>query len=214
MAFPSTTSLGFLVSGKGSNMQAVIDACKTGYLKAQPCVVISSNNKAQALKKAEHERIPHYHLGGKTSKTFVLLDAEICSVLLKHKTELVILAGYLKKIGPKTLKEFKGRIINIHPALLPKFGGLGMYGENVHKAVLLAGEKKTGVTIHLVDEGYDTGPIIAQCEVPVRENDTVASLSKRVLEREHTFLTEVLKEIITGTVPIVNLVKNKTPYSS
>ncbi len=201
MAFSEhTTNLGFLVSGRGSNMQAVIDACKAGRLKAQTCVVISNNSKAQALKRANKEGIPHYHISTNTNKTFELLDDEICNVLLEHKTKLVILAGYLKKIGPKTLKEFKGRIINIHPALLPKFGGKGMYGENVHKAVLLAGEKKTGVTIHLVDEGYDTGPIIAQCEVLVMENDTIESLSKRVLKREHTFLPETLEKIISGTI--------------
>ena len=191
-------TLGFLASGRGSNMQAVIDACKTGYLKAQPRVVISNNSQSQALKRAKDEGIAHYHLSTKTHPE--LLDDKICDTLLEHKVELVILAGYMKKMGPKTLKEFKGKIINIHPALLPKFGGKGMYGANIHQAVLAAGEKQTGITIHLVDRGYDTGSIIAQCQISVLENDSVASLSERVLKREHTFLVETLEKIISGNL--------------
>ncbi len=189
-------NLGFLASGRGSNMQAVIDACKASRLKAWPCVVISNNSQSQALKRAKDEGIPYYHLSTKTHPE--LLDDKMCSTLLEHKVELLILAGYMKKVGPKTLREFKGRIINIHPALLPKFGGKGMYGANIHQAVLAAGEKQTGITIHLVDEEYDTGPTIAQCQVPVLENDSVESLSERVLKREHTFLVEILEKIISG----------------
>ncbi len=199
-------SLGFLASGRGSNMQAVIDACKAGHLKAQPCVIISNNSQSQALKRAKHEGIPHYHLSVKTHAE--LLDDEICGVLLKHKTELVILAGYMKKIGPKTLRKFKGKIINIHPALLPKFGGKGMYGTNIHKAVLAAGESQTGITIHLVNEEYDTGPIIDQCKIPVVEGDTVESLAKRVLNEEHIFLVETLGKIASGTIVLSKIQAN------
>lgn len=190
-------NIGFLASGRGSNMQAVIDACKNNHLKAKVCVVISNNSRAKVLQRAKLAQIPHYHLSAKTQPK-TLLDHEICNTLVKHKVELVILAGYMKKLGLRTIDEFKGKIINIHPALLPKFGGKGMYGENVHKAVLAAGEKETGITIHLVDKDYDTGTILAQCKVPISKNDTVESLTQRVLQREHSFLVETLAKIIAS----------------
>jgi phosphoribosylglycinamide formyltransferase-1 len=114
---------------------------------------------------------------------------------VRHDVNLVILSGYMKKVGPKTLDAFRGRILNVHPALLPKYGGNGMYGHNVHAAVLAAGETETGVTIHLVDEEYDHGRIIGQAVVPVLKTDTVDSLAARVLEREKTFFVEVLQRI-------------------
>jgi phosphoribosylglycinamide formyltransferase-1 len=126
----------------------------------------------------------------------------ILHTLQEHKVDLVILAGYMKLIGPQTLERYRGRILNIHPALLPKFGGKGLYGRAVHEAVLAAGERVTGVTIHLADERYDRGPIIAQCEVPVAEDDTPDSLSARVLEREHEFFVETLQKIVQGQIDL------------
>jgi phosphoribosylglycinamide formyltransferase-1 len=123
------------------------------------------------------------------------LDAAICNTLVQHDADIVVLAGYMKKLGPRTLKQFEGRILNTHPALLPKFGGQGMYGSRVHEAVLAAGESTTGVSIHVVDAGYDTGPVIAQCEVPVYPNDTVESLAERVQTRERAFLVETLQAL-------------------
>ncbi len=181
-------------------MQAVIDACKTGRLDAKPCVVISNNGDSQALARAKREGIPHYHLSIKTHPQPQQLDKEILATLVNHDVDLVILAGYMRRLGTKTLNQYTRRIINIHPALLPKFGGKGMYGARVHEAVLAAREKETGVTIHLVDGDYDTGPIIAQCQVPVMENDSVETLSARVLEREHSFLVETLEKIISGAI--------------
>jgi phosphoribosylglycinamide formyltransferase-1 len=108
----------------------------------------------------------------------------------------------MKKLGPRTLERYEGHIINIHPALLPKFGGLGMYGARVHQAVLDAGEKETGVTIHLVDAEYDTGPIVAQCHVPVLADDTAESLAQRVLEQEHRFLVETIGKIVSGEITL------------
>jgi phosphoribosylglycinamide formyltransferase-1 len=120
--------------------------------------------------------------------------------LERHGADTVILAGYMKRLGDITLKAYRGRILNIHPALLPKFGGKGMYGKRVHEAVLAAGEKVTGVTIHLIDENYDTGPIINQCRVPVLENDTADSLSQRVLTHEHRLYVETLQMIADGRI--------------
>jgi len=179
-------------------MQAVIDACHTGRLRAKPCVVISNNSHAEALTRAKQAGIPAYHVSSKTHPSPEQLDAEILRLLLQHQVELVLLAGYLRKLGVQTLRWYRNRIINIHPALLPKFGGQGMYGAAVHEAVLAARETETGVTIHLVDEEYDHGVILAQCRMPVLAEDTVASLVQRVLEREHSFLIETLERIIAG----------------
>ena len=196
--------LAFFASHNGTNMQAVLDACKTGYLLADPCVVISNNSDAEALTRAERDGIPHYHLSAKTHPEPAQLDAEILLVLQQHGAELVILAGYMRKLGPKTLVPFQGHIINIHPALLPKYGGSGMYGAHVHQAVLAAGEKETGITIHLVDEEYDHGAILAQCKVPVLQGDTVATLSARVLAQEHQFLVETLRKIVSKELILPN----------
>lgn len=192
--------IGFLASHYGSNMQAVIDACKTGQLQAIPCVVISNNSKAEALARAKREGIPHRHVSAMTHPVAEHLDAEILQTLVSHAAEIVLLAGYMRKLGPQTLAHYSGRILNIHPALLPKFGGEGMYGAHVHAAVLAAGEKETGVTIHLVDGEYDHGRVLAQSSVPVQPDDTVATLAQRVLAREHSFLVETLQHIMTGNL--------------
>jgi len=114
--------------------------------------------------------------------------------------DTVVLAGYMKQIGPETLAAYGGRMLNIHPALLPKFGGRGMYGRRVHEAVLNAGEKVTGVTVHLVDDVYDHGRVLAQCEVPVHEEDTADSLAERVLREEHRLYSETLRRIAAGEI--------------
>ncbi|MEO8393075.1 MAG: phosphoribosylglycinamide formyltransferase [Chloroflexota bacterium] len=192
--------LGFLASHNGSNMQAVIDACKTGRLKAIPAVVISNNSDSGALARAEREGIAHSHLSTKTHPDADALDAAILQTLVDHEVELVVLAGYMKKVGAKTLRHYADRIVNIHPALLPKFGGQGMYGVFVHQAVLEAGETETGVTIHLVNEEYDRGAILAQRKVAVIAGDSVESLAARVLETEHAFLVETLQKIVDGEI--------------
>jgi len=124
----------------------------------------------------------------------------ILAELQRHEVDLVLLLGYMKLLGPKTTAAFRGRIINTHPALLPQYGGKGMYGALVHEAVLAAGEPETGVTVHLVDDEYDHGEIVAQCRVRVAHDDTVESLSARVLKREHEFLVETLQAIASGQI--------------
>jgi len=194
--------LGFLASHGGSNMQAIVDACKEGRLHAELAVVISNNSESTALERARREGIPRYHLSSATHPDPAQLDAAIMRALEDHGVDLVILAGYMKLLGPQTLARYRGRILNIHPALLPKFGGKGLYGKKVHEAVLAAGERVTGVTIHLVDERYDAGPIVAQSEVPVLEDDTVDSLAARVLEREHQLFAETLEKIVQGEIDL------------
>lgn len=192
--------LGFLASGRGSNMQAIIEACKNGKIKAEPVVVISNNATAGALEIARRESIPAFHLSNQTHPDPNLLDQAITETLQHHHADLVILAGYMKKIGPALLGAYRNRIINIHPSLLPKFGGQGMYGIHVHEAVLAAGEKTTGATVHLVEGEYDSGRILKQREVKVMPDDTPESLAARVLEAEHMLYADVLKDIIRGKI--------------
>ncbi|ROL59729.1 phosphoribosylglycinamide formyltransferase [Bacteroidetes/Chlorobi group bacterium MS-B_bin-24] len=194
--------IGFLASHNGSNLQAIIDAIKKGELDAIPCVVISNNSNAFALERARREGIPAYHISSKHFETEEELDNAILETLLKHDVNIVCLAGYMKKVGPKVLRHFKNRVLNIHPALLPKFGGKGMYGKFVHEAVLKAGETQSGCTVHLVDEIYDHGRILGQKVVPVYPDDTVETLSARVLEQEHKLYPEVLQKIAKGEIQL------------
>ena len=195
-------NLGFLASHNGSNMQAIIEACKTGALHATPAVVISNNADSGALSRAERESIPYYHLSAKTHPIPESLDRALLDALQAHEVDIVILAGYMKKLGEQTLARYAGALLNIHPALLPKFGGQGMYGIHVHEAVLAAGETETGVTIHLVTEEYDSGTIIGQEKVPVLQGDTPQTLQQRVLKTEHAFFPKVLQMIQSGEISI------------
>jgi len=194
--------LGFLASHNGSNMGAIIEACKSGALQAMPVVVISNNGDSGALKRAEREAIPHYHISSQTHPLPERLDQAILDALLRHQVDIVVLAGYMKKLGTPTLSRFAGAILNIHPALLPKFGGQGMYGVRVHEAVLAAGERESGASVHLVEEGYDTGPLIAQARVPVLPEDTAQTLAARVLKAEHELFPAVLQKIVGGEIRI------------
>jgi phosphoribosylglycinamide formyltransferase-1 len=194
--------LGFLSSHGGSNMQAIIDACREERLYAELRVAISNNSRATALERARAAGIPSYHLSGNTHPDAAALDGAILEVLERHGVNLVVLAGYMKKLGPRTIARYRGRILNIHPALLPKFGGQGMFGQNVHAAVLAAGERVTGVTVHLVDEEYDHGPTIAQAEVPVLDGDTAESLAARVLAQEHALYVDTLRRISRGEIEL------------
>ncbi|MDD3845504.1 MAG: phosphoribosylglycinamide formyltransferase [Syntrophorhabdaceae bacterium] len=193
-------NIGFLASHGGSNMQAIIDACRAGKLHAAPVVVISNNGDSRALERARAEGIPNYCLSGKTHPDPEGLDRAILDTLILHKVDVVALAGYMKKLGPGTLARFRGRILNIHPALLPKHGGKGMYGIHVHEAVIAAGEKESGVTVHLVNEEYDRGPILAQVRVPVMPDDTPEKLAERVLVQEHILYPATLERIAAGEI--------------
>lgn len=194
--------LGILASHNGSNLQAIIDAIEKGVLPASVSVIISNNSASGAAGRAKKHSIPFYHLSGKTHPVPVLLDKQICSVLEKHDVDIVFLAGYMKLLGPIVLNTYQNRILNTHPALLPDFGGKGMYGINVHRAVIKAGASETGITVHKVDAEYDTGEIVAQKSVPVLKNDTAESLAERVLKNEHEFVVETLALIAGGNIKI------------
>jgi phosphoribosylglycinamide formyltransferase-1 len=194
--------LGVLASHEGTTLQAVIDACAQGRLACEVAVVISNNAGSGALARARSAGVPARHLSTATHPAPEALDGALCRALTEHGVDLVLLAGFMKKLGPQSLAAFRGRIINTHPALLPKFGGQGMHGLHVHEAVLAAGETITGVSVHLVDAGYDTGPIIAQAAVPVEPGDTVEALAARVRARERDFLVEVLADIAATGLPV------------
>lgn len=195
-------TLGLLASHRGSNVQAVVEACRTGRLDARPGVVISNNTNSGVLQFAAASGIPAQRIGGPAFADDHARDAAILETLRSHAVDLVLLLGYMKLLGPRTTAEYRGRILNTHPALLPRHGGKGMYGARVHEAVLAAGDPETGVTVHLVDEEYDHGDIVAQCRVPVQQGDTVDSLAARVLEREHAFLVETLQAIASGHIAL------------
>ena len=197
---PQKIILGFLASHGGSNMQAIIDGCKTGQINAVPAVVISNNSDSGAIIRAKKEGIPYYHISTITHPEPEVHDRAIIQSFETHGVNLVILAGYMKKLGDAFIKHYHNRILNIHPALLPKFGGEGMYGLNVHRAVIAAGEKESGATVHIVNELYDRGRILAQRIVPVYTDDTPETLAARVLEQEHILYPDTIRKIAEGRI--------------
>lgn len=197
-----TLRAGFLASGAGTTFEAVVEACRAGTLDLDPVILICNNAKAGAFDRAARLAVPARHISARSAGGDEAADTAICGALQDAGVDLVVLAGYLKKIGPKTLAAYRGRIVNTHPALLPKHGGAGMYGINVHAAVLAAGERETGVSVHVVDAEYDQGPVLAQARVPVEPGDTPESLSARVQAREKPFFIETLQRIVTGDVKL------------
>lgn len=187
--------LGILASHGGSNLQAIIDNCEAGNIAGEVCCVISNNKSAKALERARRHSIPACHIYRAQFSSDEELDCAITDALKKHNVDLVCLAGYMKLIGPRLLAQFRNRMLNIHPALLPNFGGDGMYGIHVHQAVIKSGEKESGVTVHLVDEKYDHGRILGQRKVPVEPSDTPETLAARVLKQEHKIYSEVINKI-------------------
>ncbi len=189
--------LAVLVSGGGSNLQSIIEQTRSGILKdiAEVVLVISSNPSAYGLERAKKENIKAIALDYKNMDKNDY-DKQLYNLIKDSDADLICLAGYLKKIPDVIVKEYKSRVLNIHPALLPKFGGKGMYGHFVHEAVVKAKEKKSGPTVHYVDENYDTGSIILQKEVSVYETDTPEDVAKRVLVQEHIIFPEAIKKVI------------------
>ena len=195
-------TLGVLASHGGTNLQAIIDACQDGTLDAEVGVVISNNSRSFALERARRADIPAVHMSAATHPGAYDLDRAIAYALKRHGVSLVILAGYMKLLGPRVLCAYRNRVLNIHPALLPKHGGRGMYGERVHAAVLAAGERESGATVHLVDERYDQGSVVARATAPVLPGDTPDTLAARVLEREHALYAQTIQRIANGEIDL------------
>ena len=181
-----------LISGGGSNLQSVINAIEEGRLPAEINMVIS-DRPAFGLKRAEEHNIPAELIDRKEHKN------DLSSLILSRipeDTDLIVLAGYLSILSTEFIEKWRGKIINIHPALLPDFGGKGMYGMRVHEAVIEAGRTISGCTVHYVDNGIDTGEIIRQRQVDVKPGDSPGDLQKKVLEQEHNLLVESINQII------------------
>ena len=186
--------IGVLVSGGGSNLQSIIDKSKSGELQCKVEVIIG-DRECYGVERAKEAGIDGYTLDRKVLKKE--LCREIDKIVSEKGIDLIVLAGFLSIIDEEFVNKWKGRIINIHPSLLPKFGGPGMYGIRVHEAVLKAGEQESGCTVHYVDTGVDSGEIIAQKRVKVLEGDTPEILQKRVLVEEHKLLPESIAKIIS-----------------
>jgi len=186
----------------GSNLQSLIDAAEAGSMSAEVVLVVSNNRKAFALERAKNHGIETLVISEKQFPDENSYATELLTRLQQRSVNLICLAGYMKKIPKKLLQAYPRRILNIHPALLPKFGGKGMYGKHVHEAVLEAGETETGVTIHLIDEVYDQGRILAQERVAVNPDDDPDSLQKRVLKLEHKLYPQVIARIASGEISL------------
>ena len=190
-----TARLAVLASHGGSVLQAVIDAVEAGDLHMEIVLVISNNSGSTALRRAAECGIKGQHLSGHTHRDPALLDGAMVAALQNSRANWILLAGYMKKLGPQTLTAFRNQIVNTHPALLPRYGGRGFYGRKVHAAVLAAGDGETGATVHLVEDEYDSGPVLSQVRVPVRADDTVADLEERVKTAERKLIVATLAEL-------------------
>jgi phosphoribosylglycinamide formyltransferase-1 len=187
--------LAVLASHEGSTLQALIDACAAQTLDAEVVLVVSNNSKAGALRRAVAANIDTRHISIKTHGSEAAANQAIADALSDTKADWVLLLGYMKKMGEAILRKFSGRIINIHPALLPDFGGQGFFGRKVHEAVHAAGVNETGATLHIVGQDYDTGPIIAQIRVPVLSDDDIDAIELRVKTAERKLLVDTLSQI-------------------
>jgi len=192
--------LGFLASGAGSSAQAIVAAIETGALDAEARLVVSNNKSAAALEFARSHGVAALCIPTQTDPRAA--DAALAEALAAHGVELVVLSGYLRRLGPKTLGRYAGAVVNIHPGPLPEFGGHGMYGRRVHEAVLAAGVAESGVAIHVVDEEYDHGPVIARKPVPLHPGDTAETLEARVRAAEPAFFVETLRRIADGAIKL------------
>lgn len=181
-------------SGRGSNLESLFESL-AGHPEAGIVLVASDREEAEALERAEKREVPT-----------AVVDPDdapaILDLLAAHEVDWIVLAGYLRRVPPPVVAGYRGRILNVHPALLPKFGGEGMYGVRVHRAVLEAGEEVSGASVHVVDEEYDHGPVVAQRIVPVEPGDTPESLAARVLEVEHRLLPAVVRAAAEGRVRV------------
>jgi phosphoribosylglycinamide formyltransferase 1 len=193
--------IGFLASNNGRAMQTIVATIEAGALGATPALVVSNKKQSPALAFAEQHRISALCIP--TSPDAEAADQRLCEAMLTAKVQIIVLSGYLKKLGPKILGTFQNRVLNTHPALLPKFGGEGMYGRRVHEAVLAAGEKITGATVHLVDADFDHGCVVAQREVAVEVSDDPDGLMQKVMQVEGELFVEVLRQVANGDIGLV-----------
>ncbi|MBI1803232.1 MAG: phosphoribosylglycinamide formyltransferase [Ignavibacteriae bacterium] len=196
-------NIAVFASGKGSNFKAILEAIEEGTISnARIVCVISNNAGAGALMIAREHCIPAIYLNRKHFETDQVFNQTLQTTLQTHGANFIVLAGYLKRIDPSLIQAYRNRIVNVHPALLPAFGGTGMYGIRVHQAVIASKAKQSGATVHIVDEEYDQGAIVLQRTIDVTENDTVETLSAKVLKVEHELYPEAIRLFAEGKVSI------------
>jgi phosphoribosylglycinamide formyltransferase 1 len=195
-------NIAVFASGRGSNFQAILNAIDSGFLPAKVVVLVSNKSDAGAMKIACAHNISTKHISQQMFTSEEALADAILEVLEEKHTEFIVLSGYLKKVPAQVIRQYRNRIVNIHHALLPSFGGGGMYGHRVHEAVLRSGEKFSGATVHLVDEEYDRGPIVLQKKVDIVPNDTPDSLAEKVLKIEHEIFPLALKAFAEGRIRV------------
>jgi phosphoribosylglycinamide formyltransferase-1 len=193
--------LAVLASHGGTVLQAIIDACESGALDAQVVLVVSNNSASTALARAERHNIPAAHISTVTAGNEQARDARIAQEAQAAGADWIMLAGYMKPLTAPLLDAYADRIVNTHPALLPKHGGAGCYGRRVHEAVHRAGERETGATMHLVNAEYDRGRILQQVIVPVEAADTVDDIEDRVKRAERDLVVWTLQAISSGELP-------------
>jgi phosphoribosylglycinamide formyltransferase-1 len=191
-------ALAIFASGTGTTAQAVIDACASGRIDGEVVLIVSNNPGAQVLERAAAAGIPARRLSTRTHPDPDALAQAMLDALAQAGVTHVLLAGYMKKLAPAIVAAYGGRIYNTHPALLPDYGGQGMYGDRVHAAVLGDRRTRSGATIHLVTDEYDSGPIVGQVEVPVLSDDDPGSLGQRVRAAERELVVEVLADVARG----------------
>ena len=196
------TRLAVMVSGGGTNLQALIDAAASGVIRAQIAVVISNKDGVYAIKRAQQAHIPVRVIKKKDYAEKQAFDEANLNVLKEFAVDGIVLAGYLSILGRPIIQGYQNKIINIHPALIPAFCGMGFYGEKVHQAVIDYGAKISGATVHFVDEGADTGPIIMQETVPVFQEDTPRDLAERILILEHKILIKSVALFCDGKLSV------------
>lgn len=194
--------LAFFASGGGSNVGAILDAIDGGRLDATPVLLVSDRPDAGALDRADARGVPTAVLPPRDFASDGAFARALLDVLAAHGADTVALAGYLKKIPEPVVRAFEGRMLNVHPSLLPDFGGPGWYGRRVHQGVLDAGRSQSGATVHVVDAAYDTGPIVLQEAVPVEPGDTAETLAARVLDAEHRVFPAALHLLASGRLQI------------
>ncbi|MGB7604140.1 MAG: phosphoribosylglycinamide formyltransferase [Lutisporaceae bacterium] len=198
----SRLKIAVLISGGGSNLQALIDAVEQGNIKGKIAVVISDKENAYGLQRAKDNNIEAVAINKKSFDSKTNFDAEMSKQLRSRNVDLIILAGFLSILPMDIIKEYEGKIINIHPSLIPSFCGNGFYGEKVHKAVIEYGVKVSGATVHFVDEGTDTGAIILQQAVTVTDEDTAETLAAKVLVVEHWLIVKAVALFCDGKLTI------------
>ncbi|HEY3281050.1 MAG TPA: phosphoribosylglycinamide formyltransferase [Armatimonadota bacterium] len=207
MALTPKTRLAVLVSGKGrgTNLQAILDACAEDRIAAEVVLVVGTRSKAPAMERARVAGVPAVEVvspQGMGSQEAA--DGRILQLLRDNRVDLVVLAGFMRLLGPQVLEAYRWRVMNTHPALLPSFGGPGFYGHYVHEAVLEAGAKVSGCTVHFINEEYDRGPIILQTPVSVEEDDTPETLAARILPQEHASYLRAIQLFAEGRLRVVD----------